>query len=187
MGLLSLEQSRTACRLDLASYSLAVASLTLYLAFSLAGDLAWPQPWALAAWMLSGLVGWTLIEYLLHRFVLHGLPPFRAWHARHHARPTEQISSPTVMSASLFGGLVFLPGWWLAGWWPSCALTLGVLAGYLAYTVTHQAIHQRRFDSGWMRQRRRWHARHHAPGSVTRYGVTSEFWDRVFGTTRPSP
>ncbi len=27
---------------------------------------------------LAGLVGWTLIEYLLHRFMLHRVEPFRA-------------------------------------------------------------------------------------------------------------
>jgi cyclopropane-fatty-acyl-phospholipid synthase len=29
---------------------------------------------------LAGLLGWSLIEYGVHRFVLHGLAPFRRWY-----------------------------------------------------------------------------------------------------------
>jgi sterol desaturase/sphingolipid hydroxylase (fatty acid hydroxylase superfamily) len=39
-----------------------------------------------------------------------------------------------------------------------------------------------------MKQRKRWHVRHHHV--VGCYGVTTSFWDKVFGTTgdrRPRP
>jgi hypothetical protein len=42
--------------------------------------------WQLVAWALGGLGGWTLIEYGLHRFVLHRLPPFQAMQELHHQR-----------------------------------------------------------------------------------------------------
>ncbi|GAB1426064.1 hypothetical protein MASR2M16_32980 [Thauera terpenica] len=49
--------------------------------------LAWPAGFGVGWAMLmglAGLVGWTLIEYLLHRFMLHRVEPFRAWHVEHH-------------------------------------------------------------------------------------------------------
>ena len=185
MRLLSLEQSQMAYRVDFALYTAAVVVMALYVLQHLAWGATWPQHRAVAAWVLAGLAGWSLAEYLLHRFVLHGLPPFRAWHAQHHARPTALVFAPTLLSGTLVVGLVFLPGWWLLGWWPACALTLGLLAGYLSYTLTHHALHHSHRDGVWLQQRRRWHASHHAPGAVGRYGVTSGFWDGVFGTARP--
>lgn len=184
MSLLSIEQSRAAYRVDLALYAVAVASMSLYLLFQLAWGVAAPQRWAVALWILAGLVGWTLAEYVLHRFVLHGMPPFRAWHAVHHARPTALVFAPTVLSGSLILGLVFMPAWWLCGWLRASALTLGALTGYLAYTITHHTIHNDQLDIEWLRRRRRWHARHHAAGPAGRYGVTTGFWDRAFGTDR---
>ena len=137
---------------------------------------------------LGGLAGWTVIEYLLHRFVLHGLQPFSRWHAEHHSRPTALICSPTSLSASLITVLVFLPALALAGLWPACALTFGVLTGYLAYAVTHHATHHWRSEAAWLLRRKRWHALHHrASRPPGHYGVTSGFWDHVFGSAGGRP
>src|SRR5260370_18413943 len=38
-----------------------------------------------AALFVGGVVGWTLAEYLVHRFVLHGFAPTE--HRVHHANP----------------------------------------------------------------------------------------------------
>ena len=186
MGLLTLEHSKAAYRTDFALYASAVAGLAAFLL--LAGPEA--RRLAIATCALAGLLGWTAIEYALHRFVLHGLPPFRRWHAEHHDRPTALICAPTILSAALITLLVFLPALLIGGRWHACALTLGVLAGYLAYAVTHHATHHathhRRTDNAWLRRRKRWHALHHNTGQPGCYGVTSPFWDHVFGSSRAS-
>ena len=51
---------------------------------------------------LAGAATWTFLEYVLHRFVLHGVAPFSDWHRQHHLRPLALICSPTVLSAALF-------------------------------------------------------------------------------------
>ena len=178
MGLLSLEHSKVAYRADFALYGTAVAGLAAYLWLATPA----PQRLAVAGWVLAGLAGWTAIEYAMHRFVLHGMPPFRAWHALHHARPTARIGAPTLLSGSLIVGMVFLPLWILESLSLACAFTLGVLAGYLAYAVTHHAVHHGRYGGNWVLRRKRWHAQHHQAGHRRCYGVTSSFWDRVFGT-----
>ena len=180
MGLLSLEQSQVAYRADFVVHGVLVLALAAGLLLAPASDV-----WQIAALVLLGWLGWSLLEYGLHRFVLHGLPPFRRWHALHHARPAALIGTPTVLSASLVAGLVLLPVSWLGHWWQAAALSLGLLLGYLGYALAHHAIHHWRAEHAWLQQRKRWHALHHQAGGPPRcYGVTSGFWDHVFRTAR---
>jgi cyclopropane-fatty-acyl-phospholipid synthase len=182
MGLFSLEHSKAAYRADFALYGIGVVASAAMLLVA-GPQTQWLQ---MAALGLLGLASWTLAEYVLHRFVLHGLQPFRTWHAEHHLRPRAFIFTPTILSAALIAGLVFAPAFALGGIWNACALTLGVSVGYVAYTITHHATHHWRAERTWLKQRKRWHALHHAPtGRPGCYGVTSGFWDRVFGSGRP--
>ncbi|WP_018607440.1 sterol desaturase family protein [Uliginosibacterium gangwonense] len=179
MRLFSLEHSRFAYGIDFMAYGVAVVGLT-----SLLVVLSPPtQRLALIALVLVGLLSWSLIEYLLHRFVLHGMQPFRRWHAAHHQRPKALIYTPTIMSAAMIFFLVFMPTFGVMGLWSASSFFLGVLVGYFAYSVTHHAIHHWQFNSLWLKQRKHWHALHHRrldkPGY---YGVTNSFWDRVFGS-----
>lgn len=178
MELFKLEHSRLAYSADFALYGAAVAALAGFLL------VAGPRGQGLEtmAVAVAGLASWTAIEYALHRFVLHGMQPFRRWHAEHHQRPTALICAPTILSATLIATLVFLPAVLLAGLWRGCALTLGVLAGYLAYAITHHATHHWRADSPWLKRRKRWHALHHHVAQPGCYGVTTAFWDHVFGS-----
>ena len=192
MTLLTLEHSPAAYRADFALYGAACLTLA---SFILLGRPPHSGS-ALALWVLSGGAGWTLAEYLLHRFVLHGLPPFEAWHLEHHRRPTALMGSPTLVSATLFASLVSAPAWWLLGGWPAAALSLGMLSGYLVYGLVHHATHHAAEPAGsmpglqseWLVRRRRWHALHHAKrpaGAPTiHFGVSSGLWDAVFGTAR---
>jgi cyclopropane-fatty-acyl-phospholipid synthase len=120
------------------------------------------------------------MEYLLHRFVLHGLQPFKSWHREHHRRPNALICLPTVLSAALILLLVFFPVLFLSGLLHASALTLGVLIGYLAYTIMHHGIHHWHVDSHWFRKRKRWHGLHHHVDQSGYFGVTNSFWDYVF-------
>src|ERR1035441_8414894 len=183
MGLFTIEHGEAAYRADFALYGIAVAALAVFL------PVAGPPglQLQLLALALLGLASWTAIEYAIHRFVLHGLAPFKRWHEEHHQRPTALIGAPTILSASLIFGLVFLPALALGGPWRACALTLGVLTGYLLYAITHHAAHHWHAESAWLKRRKRWHAlHHHNAGQLGGYGVTSAFWDHVFGTARAS-
>jgi sterol desaturase/sphingolipid hydroxylase (fatty acid hydroxylase superfamily) len=180
MGCLELESSSTAYRADFAIYSLAVAGLAVALLVRA------PAPgWHLLGLVAGGYVLWSLLEYLLHRFVLHRVQPFRRMHEQHHLRPHAYIGTPTVVSAPLFAVLVLAPSGAMAGLWPACALTLGVLGGYLVYTTIHHICHHGRIRSVWFANRRRWHGRHHVPLQPQGcYGVSHSVWDHIFGTAR---
>ena len=136
---------------------------------------------------LVGLVSWTLVEYVLHRFVLHGVQPFKRWHGAHHERPTALICAPTILSATLIALLVFLHAMLLRDWWQACALTLGLLVGYLAYAVTHHAIRHWPANSKWLKHRKRSHGLHHHLRQPGFYGVTSGFGDEVLRTVSARP
>jgi cyclopropane-fatty-acyl-phospholipid synthase len=178
MKLLNTEHSPLAYVLDFVLYGAACLALLVYL-----GVRAPVGAWGpLAAWALWGLLAWTALEYALHRFVLHGLPPFNRWHQEHHRRPEALISTPTLVSATLFLCGVYLPARWALGPWPAAAFTLGLLVGYLLYSTVHHAIHHWTLDTAWLRQRKRWHAQHHHVYPVSGYGVTTRVWDGVFRT-----
>ncbi|MGH9629084.1 MAG: hypothetical protein ACRD7E_12240, partial [Bryobacteraceae bacterium] len=59
---------------------------------------------ASCAGFVTGILIWTLLEYLIHRFAFHGIAP----HSRHHADPIDPkyILSPLWLSLS-----VALIGW----------------------------------------------------------------------------
>ena len=191
MSLFSLEHSARAYGLDFALYALLCLGLaTALLAASPEGSGV-----PLLAWVGAGVALWSLLEYLLHRFVLHGVAPLSRWHARHHQQPNALIATPVVLSLSLFLLLAGLPAWWLLGGWAALALGLGLLGSYLLYGLTHHATHHPTPDwiahSSWMRQRRVRHAMHHAAHHIRargeackpcHFGVSNSLWDTVFGT-----
>ena len=183
MSLFNLEHSQTAYRIDFALYGTSIIALASYL--------VWSNPRGerleLLALVLMGLVSWTLVEYALHRFVLHGLQPFKRWHSAHHERPTALIWAPTILSATLIALLVFLPTRLVGDRWQACAVTLGLLIGYLAYAVTHHAIHHWPANNKWLKHRTRSHALHHHLRQPGFFGVTSGFWDEVFRTVSVRP
>jgi sterol desaturase/sphingolipid hydroxylase (fatty acid hydroxylase superfamily) len=184
MNLITIEHSKLAYRADFTLYGAAIAALAGFLLLAAPPS----QGAVIAACVTAGVALWTLVEYGLHRFVLHGVAPFRRWHAEHHARPTALICAPTILTASLIAGLVFLPALLLADLWLACALTLGLLAGYQVYAVTHHATHHWRARSAWFRRRKQWHAlHHHHEGGRGSYGVTTGFWDHVFGSAGRAP
>lgn len=140
---------------------------------------AWPK---IVGSIVGGLFVWTLLEYLLHRYVLHGLEPFRHWHLVHHRRPYALIGTPTVLSLILFVVCIFVPAWLIGNLWTGAGFTLGVVTGYAIYSWTHHAIHHWRANAPWLIQRKRQHAIHHHSQKGCGYGVITSFWDHVFGT-----
>ncbi len=182
MGAINLEHSKSVYLADFAFYALVILGVAVYLIiFSAAND--WAGGTSLVLIFFLGLSSWSLIEYLLHRFVLHGLQPFKRWHLEYHDRPTALIAAPTVLSGSLIFTLIFLPTWASLSLQNAAALTLGVLVGYLTYATVHHGVHHWRASGAWIAKRKRWHALHHhadaakAPG---RYGVSTPLWDYVF-------
>src|ERR1700674_5936293 len=61
-------------------------------------------------WLIAcavGIAGWTLAEYVIHRFVFHLIPLAARMHVMHHACRSAVIGSPLWLSLSAFGFGVF--------------------------------------------------------------------------------
>lgn len=185
MSLYSIKHSKIAYQIDFTLYVVMIVIMAAFLVLT-ESYTRWPQYMAL---ILVGLISWTLIEYALHRFVMHGLRPFKQWHAQHHQQPTAIIYTPTIVSMGLFATLVFLPALILLNNVQSAfALTLGVVSGYLFYSMLHHATHHSsrlaiQHQSAWLKRRKRWHAMHHQnTEKASCFGVTNGFWDHAFGS-----
>lgn len=139
---------------------------------------------------IAGLLVWTLMEYLLHRFVFHYPARGRIgkwlvflFHGVHHDAPqdpTRLVMPPAgaiIIMAMLWGLFsLLIPSPWLE---PFVAF---FIIGYLCYDYIHYATHHFGMKSGVFRFLKRYHMLHHYASTNTRYGVSSPLWDIVFGT-----
>lgn len=152
-----------------------------------ASPLSWPERLLLCA---AGLLLWTLIEYLLHRWPLHHLRPFRRWHEIHHQAPERPIRVPLLFSLLLVATLIVLP---LAGaalavgtadaFVAAAPVVLGLLLGNVLQEAVHDRLHRAPARAGsWLERRRLAHEHHHLRDDRVAFGTLSGFWDRVFGT-----
>ncbi|MEO9136252.1 MAG: sterol desaturase family protein [Casimicrobiaceae bacterium] len=160
-------------------------SMLLILAVSALHDapiVGWIK-WALA--FLTGVAAWSLVEFLAHRFILHHVPPFRRLHASHHADPRALIGTPTWLSFAALGVVVFAPLWREAGFNLASGFTAGLTLGYLWYVSVHHAVHRWRARRGsYLYRAKLRHAWHHGAGASCNFGVTTGWWDVVFGSDR---
>ena len=145
-------------------------------------------------WFISclvGIVAWTLLEYIIHRGVFHRIEFFGAMHDLHHQDPEGFVGTPTWLSlAAICAGALF-PLWWEIGFDLASGTTAGLMLGYVWYVAVHHVLHHWRIYPGsYLYHWKRRHALHHYARQPCNFGVTTLFWDRVFGTAygarRPS-
>lgn len=164
---------------DFVVYPIVVVVLAV-LALQFTPDAEW---WRCASLFIVGLITWTLAEYVLHRFVLHHVPRIREMHEAHHHDQHALIGTSTFVSAPIYLVFSLPPLWWIGGGSFACSLVAGFLLGYLWYVTVHHLVHHRSARQGslFFALKRR-HALHHHVTPEGNFGVTSGFWDRMFGT-----
>ena len=144
-------------------------------------------------WCL-GLFLWTLVEYLLHRGLFHvdkylpdnrvGITAHFLLHGIHHYLPMDKYR--LVMPPTLFLVLA-TPFYRLAhtvfyyNQFAAIEVFSGGIFGYICYDLTHYFLHHRNLPS-YYRELKKYHLQHHFADYENGFGVTSRFWDRMFGT-----
>jgi len=166
------------------------ADFVVYPAVAVVLIAAAARPGSLLSWRESviacatGVAAWTLLEYIIHRVVLHEVRYFATMHEMHHADPGGFVGTPTWLSLGMIASGALLPLWWEAGFDLASAFTAGLMLGYLWYVAVHHVIHHWRIEPGSSLYRlKRHHALHHHAQLECNFGVTTAFWDRMFGTT----
>lgn len=141
---------------------------------------------------LSGVASWTLLEYLMHRYVFHFVNE-SAWsqkfhymaHGIHHTYPRDaerlfMPPLPAIILASLFLSIFHLiMGAYAYLFFP------GFLLGYVLYVSLHYAMHRYK-PPKFLKELWAHHALHHYKYPEKAYGVSTRIWDQVFGTMPPA-
>jgi len=133
-----------------------------------------------------GVVSWTLTEYLLHRFLGHvhkGKNFFKAEHLQHHAKanyfaPAYKKAAMAVMVSVTLVALISL----FASMQTAVAFVLGFVMMYFMYEATHARFHRKEPIAKPFIILRKHHFYHHFHNPKMNHGLTTRFWDRVFGT-----
>jgi hypothetical protein len=157
------------------------------------------HPRTTIAFLSAGWVTWTLIEYLFHRYVLHGrFPPGKGLirrflherldplHWDHHMRPFDgrHISGELKDILPLF--FVAAPVSFLFPVYTAPVLLAGVIQGYVSEEWLHYALHFSNSKFPLFRRVKKYHLYHHSPKGIDRgYGITTRLWDGVFDTRFP--
>ena len=129
-----------------------------------------------------GLFTWTILEYFIHRFILHGNNRLQRAHMLHHDNPHELIAAPTLLGASLFLIVMYIPLLLLTNFWIATSITVGNIIGYVYYGWMHYAVHRQAPSGYFMKHRKKIHAKHHHKDNMKNFGVTSDLWDAWFKT-----
>lgn len=133
-------------------------------------------------WLMIGVVLWTLVEYGVHRWLYHGVGFFIRLHDAHHHEPHAYIGAPPLLGVALIFLVIYLPIVSISSSVAS-GVTAGMLVGYAAYQVVHHATHFWRPDRGsYLYRVRLHHSVHHYHQELGNFGITTAFWDQVFGT-----
>ena len=135
---------------------------------------------------LAGVATWTLTEYLLHRFLGHvhkGQNFFKSEHLLHHSKVNYFAPAyKKLMLALLVSALLVL----LIGLFTSLSVAVSFVIGFASmyglYEATHARFHRKEPIAKPFIILRKHHFYHHFHNPKTNHGVTTRFWDRVFGT-----
>jgi sterol desaturase/sphingolipid hydroxylase (fatty acid hydroxylase superfamily) len=140
-----------------------------------------------------GLLGWTLFEYAMHRFLFHWETQSKLFksvvfitHGNHHVDPNDPLRNmmPPIISVPVSAAVWTLC---LVALGPAGSfLFLGFAIGYVAYDSVHYACHQYPMRRGLLRHLKRHHIRHHHARRDGNYAITVTLWDGVFGTRIPA-
>ena len=143
-----------------------------------------------------GLVAWSLLEYVLHRFVFHIncrnarlSEIINASHVQHHMAPRNpdklfvHLHYSLAISTLIFGGLYAAFGRMDF----STGMLCGIWTGFLYYESVHYRSHLASAATGFIGRQRRAHFYHHFTNGNCCFGVTSPLWDFVFRTQSQPP
>jgi sterol desaturase/sphingolipid hydroxylase (fatty acid hydroxylase superfamily) len=139
--------------------------------------------------VVSGVVLWTIAEYIIHRWAFHFEPRSKMGkrlhflvHGIHHAYPRDstRLVMPPLVSLPL-AGLFYLMFMGLLAPYHQ-PVWVGFVAGYVGYDMIHYAVHHVNLTSRLGRYLKKHHMHHHFVNPDRAFGVSNPVWDSIFAT-----
>jgi len=134
-------------------------------------------------WVVLSLLGtmfYTFIEYWFHRVVLHEL--LAQAHRNHHRQPKKlRIITTPILPVYMYNFLVVLVLRSILGAPVVAAINCGVTLGQITMDLSHIAFHSN-FRPWYLESARSYHLHHHFSKDDLAHGLTTSFWDMIFGT-----
>ncbi|MBF9222587.1 sterol desaturase family protein [Hymenobacter ruricola] len=138
---------------------------------------------------LMGLLAFTLVEYLVHRYVYHipATTPGRAkfqytMHGVHHEYPKDKtrLAMPPIITVFVASLLFFIFRFSFGSY--AFGLLSGFTFGYAMYLFVHYAIHAYAPPKNFLKVWWTHHSQHHYRQDEVAFGVSSTLWDHIIGT-----
>lgn len=147
--------------------------------------------WVTVAMFFTGMLAFTLVEYLVHRYLFH-MTTYNEWrkkfqytvHGVHHEFPKDKdrLAMPPLLSVTVATVLLLLLRLALGDL--TFAFLPGFLVGYAMYLSVHYMVHVYQPPKNFLKALWINHAVHHYKDGEVVFGVSSPLWDYVFGTMR---
>lgn len=162
-----------------------ISLLLLYYAFICTTLIFWQIPLL----FLSGFLFFTLLEYVVHRFLFHlkSDAPFAKniqyhLHGVHHEYPKDKgrLAMPPLISIAI--AAVFFALFYSLMHTKTFGFLPGMLTGYSLYLFVHFVVHVYQPPDNIFRHLWINHAIHHYKDNKFVFGVSSPLWDYIFGT-----
>jgi sterol desaturase/sphingolipid hydroxylase (fatty acid hydroxylase superfamily) len=166
--------------------SLAISAACIWLGYLLGAQHTAAQ---VALWFFAGFASWTFFEYILHRYLFHiAETAFKGsarlqyvLHGVHHEYPNDAQRTLMPTLPKILFAIPFFGIFWLIFGNAGAFFSSGFMFGYYVYSLIHYSIHRYKAPS-FLKPLWEHHHRHHHLSDDLAYGVSSTFWDRVFGT-----
>ncbi|KAI9032841.1 hypothetical protein CLU79DRAFT_728276 [Phycomyces nitens] len=164
-----------------------------YVAYQLSQSLIYLRPALTFSFFGLGIFIWTLLEYILHRFLFHLddlLPEHQiayllhfSLHGFHHYLPMDRLRLVVPPALFVVLAIPFVSlGFALFPIGIAHAIVAGAIFGYVLYDITHYYLHHAKIATAYLRDMKKYHLAHHYKDFEAGYGITSKFWDYCFST-----
>lgn len=138
---------------------------------------------------MLGLLIWSFIEYITHRFAFHfkfineRIKYFHSiFHLAHHQYPHDKTKYQALLLITLPYSILYYFTLKVVFDTLSEPIFVGFILGYIIYEYTHFSTHQLKMQNAITKIIKQHHMRHHYFNNKKNFGVTSPLWDFVFNT-----
>uniref|UniRef100_A0A5F9CDE6 Fatty acid 2-hydroxylase n=1 Tax=Oryctolagus cuniculus TaxID=9986 RepID=A0A5F9CDE6_RABIT len=175
--------------------ALARGNVRLFTSFTTEYSVAVPES-AFPGLFVLGMFLWSLIEYLIHRFLFHMKPPSDSYclitlhfvlHGQHHKAPFDgsRLVFPPV-PASLVIAFFYVLLRLILPEAVGGTMFAGGLLGYVLYDMTHYYLHFGSPNKGsYLYSMKAHHVKHHFAHQKSGFGISTKLWDYFFHTLIP--